>query len=43
MARPAQGRQYRLIASIHNNRSKVYIRAVLTHSAYDAGAWKRKH
>ena len=37
------GNKYRLIASIHYNRGKVYIRAVLTHSAYDAGAWKRKH
>lgn len=31
---------YRLIASIHFNRGKVYIRHVLTHSEYDRGAWK---
>ncbi len=36
------GNKYRLIASIHYNRCKVYIRAVLTHDEYDRGAWKRK-
>ncbi len=35
------GNKYRLIASIHFNRGKVYIRHVLTHSEYDRGAWKR--
>jgi mRNA interferase HigB len=35
------GNKYRLIASIHFNRGKVYIRHVLTHSEYDKGAWKR--
>lgn len=34
------GHKYRLISSIHFNRSKVYIRHVLTHSEYDKGAWK---
>ncbi len=34
------GNKYRLIASIHFNRSKVYIRHVLTHPEYDSGAWK---
>ena len=34
------GNKYRLIASIHFNRSKVYIRNVLTHSEYTRGAWK---
>ena len=34
------GNKYRLIASIHFNRGKVYIRHVLTHSAYDRGGWK---
>ncbi len=33
------GNKYRLIASIHFNRSKVYIRYVLTHAEYDRGAW----
>ena len=35
------GNNYRLIASIHFNRGKVYIRHILTHSEYDRGAWKR--
>ena len=32
--------EYRLITVIHYNRSKVYIRAVLTHREYDKGRWK---
>ena len=32
----------RLIAAIHYNRRKVYIRAVLTHAEYDTGKWKDK-
>jgi mRNA interferase HigB len=36
------GNKYRLIASIHYNRSKVFIRAVLTHAEYDRGDWKRR-
>ncbi len=35
------GNKYRLIASIHFNRGKVYIRHVLTHHEYDKGAWKQ--
>ena len=35
------GNKYRLIASIHFNRGKVYVRHVLTHSEYNRGAWKR--
>ncbi len=34
------GNKARLIAAIHYNRQKVYIRAVLTHVEYDQGAWK---
>ncbi|MGE4093428.1 MAG: type II toxin-antitoxin system HigB family toxin [Candidatus Binatia bacterium] len=34
------GNKYRLIASIHFNRGKVYVRHILTHSAYDRGVWK---
>jgi mRNA interferase HigB len=39
------GNKYRLIAAIHYNRHKVYIRHVLTHAEYDRGAWKqpRRH
>ncbi len=34
------GNTARLIAAIHYNRQKVYIRAVLTHAEYDSGNWK---
>ena len=34
------GNKYRLVASIHFNRGKVYVRKVLTHEEYDRGAWK---
>lgn len=36
------GNKYRLIAAIHYNRHKVYVRAVLTHAEYDRGDWKRR-
>jgi mRNA interferase HigB len=36
------GNKYRLIASIHYNRRKVYVRDVLTHEQYDREGWKRK-
>ena len=32
--------KYRLIAVIHFNRGKVYVRHVLTHKEYDRGEWK---
>jgi len=35
------GNKYRLIASVHFNRNKVYIRHVLTHAEYDRGVWKK--
>lgn len=34
------GNKYRLIAVIHYNRKKVYIRHVLTHAEYDRMKWK---
>ena len=34
------GNKARLIAAMHYNRNKVYIRHVLTHKEYDAGKWK---
>ena len=34
------GNKVRLIAAIHYNRKKVYIRSVLTHEEYNAGSWK---
>lgn len=33
------GNKYRLIASVHFNRAKVYIRHVLTHQANNRGGW----
>ena len=35
------GNKYRLIASIHFNRNKVYVRDVLTHSEYSKGEWNK--
>ena len=34
------GNKIRLIAAIHYNRKKIYIRAVLTHEEYDEGKWR---
>ncbi len=34
------GNKVRLVAAIHYNRKKFYIRAVLTHEEYDEGKWK---
>lgn len=34
------GNKYRLIASVHFNRQKIYIRDILTHSEYDQNKWK---
>lgn len=34
------GNKVRLIAAIHYNRQKLYIRAILTHAEYDQGKWK---
>ena len=33
------GNKVRLIAAIHYNREKVYIRSVLTHEEYDENKW----
>jgi len=35
------GNKYRLIAAIHFNRQKVYIRDILTHNAYDRNRWRQ--
>ena len=34
------GNKIRLIAAIHYNRQKVYVRSVLTHTEYDEQGWK---
>ncbi len=36
------GNKLRLIANIHFNRQKIYIRYVLTHKEYEKGTWKQK-
>ena len=35
------GNRIRLIAALHYNRNKIYIRHVLTHEEDDAGKWKK--
>jgi mRNA interferase HigB len=34
------GNKVRLIAAVHYNRRKIYVRAVLTHAEYDQGKWR---
>lgn len=34
------GNKVRLIAAIHYNRRKVYVRSVLTHGEYNEQGWK---
>jgi len=35
------GNKVRVIAAIHYNRGKIYIRAVLTHAEYDGQRWRK--
>lgn len=35
------GNKLRLIASIHFNRQRLYIRNILNHREYDRGLWKK--
>ena len=37
------GNKYRLIAAIHFNTGRVYIREFLTHAEYDRDEWKRRN
>lgn len=34
------GNKVRLVAAVHYNRRKIYVRAVLSHKDYDEGKWK---
>ncbi|MEK6592357.1 MAG: type II toxin-antitoxin system HigB family toxin [Pseudomonadota bacterium] len=34
--------KFRIIAAVHYNRRRIYIRHVLTHSEYDKGKWKER-
>jgi mRNA interferase HigB len=36
------GNKLRLIAAIHYNKQRLYIRHILTHSEYDVGGWKNE-
>jgi len=36
-----RGNKYRMITTIHFNRMKVYVRAILAHSEHDKDQWKR--
>jgi mRNA interferase HigB len=36
------GNKYRLVAVIHYNRRKVFVRHVLTHADYTRGDWKNE-
>jgi mRNA interferase HigB len=36
-----KGNKYRLIVEINYTFGRIYVREVLTHAAYDRGAWKR--
>jgi len=36
------GNKYSLIAALHYNHGRVYIRAILTHRDYDKGTWKNQ-
>ena len=35
------GNKARLIAAIHYNKRRIYIRHVLTHKEYDRGSWRK--
>lgn len=34
------GNKVRLIAAVHYDRNKIYIRHILTHEQYDRGTWE---
>lgn len=35
------GNRYRLVAAIHFNTQRLFVRHVLTHKEYDHGGWKK--
>ncbi len=35
------GNKYRLIAAIHFNTPRLFVRQIITHSEYDTERWKR--
>jgi len=36
------GHSIRLVAAVHFNTGKVFVRHVLSHAEYDTGRWKRR-
>ena len=36
------GNKYRLIAAIHYNWRKIYLRSIMTHKEYDKNKWKKE-
>lgn len=36
------GNRYRLVAVIHYDKQRLYVRHVMTHSEYDRNDWRRK-
>jgi mRNA interferase HigB len=36
------GKKARLIAAIHYNTHRIYIRYILTHKEYDRGSWRKE-
>ncbi len=34
------GNKFRLVAAVHFNRKKIFIRAILRHADYDRGKWR---
>jgi len=36
------GNKLRLIAAVHFNTGKVFVRHILSHAEYDRGQWKRQ-
>src|SRR6185369_11670245 len=37
------GNKLRIVAAVHLNRTKVFVRHVLTHAEYDREEWKEEH
>lgn len=35
------GNKYRLVAAVHFNTQRLFVRHILTHPEYDAGRWKK--
>ena len=35
------GNKYRLVAAVHFNTQRMFVRRVLSHSQYDKGDWKK--